>query len=385
MRIVVCHSPYLSGASSGENRVVADEVRLLREAGHDVALWQPRRTMPGAVGQMRAGTQAVWSRRASRKVERVVRRSQAEIVHCHNLFPALSPAVIRAAAGRGATVVMSLHNYRLLCLPATFLRDGRTCELCLGRTAWRGVVHGCYRQSRGASAVLAASLGVHRALRTFDRVSLFLASSAFMEHKHAEAGFDRARMMVKPNFAWAGRRREGPGDAFLYLGRLWPEKGVAQLLREWPSGARLVVVGAGPELDELRKTAPPEVEFRPPVGPDEVPTLLRGARALVVPSLSYEGSPRAVLEALAAGVAVLAPAFGSLPEFVDDGESGVLVRRGPGGWAAAVRRLQDDAESERLGDGAWRAWSERFSPRCGLEALERAYGRAQEARACAGS
>ena len=151
MRILVLHSRYLSGQTSGENRVVEDEVELLSEAGHDVQVWSPSPSPSpselSTLGLARLGVGAVWSRAAVKEVRRLMRRQRTEIVHCHNLFPMLSPAVLSAAAAEGASVVMTLHNYRLFCLPATFLRDGRICEDCLGHIPWRGVMHRCYRDS----------------------------------------------------------------------------------------------------------------------------------------------------------------------------------------------------------------------------------------------
>ena len=91
-------------------------------------------------------------------------------------------------------LVLTLHNYRLLCLPATFLRDGKTCEDCLGHAPWRGVVHHYYRESVAGSASLAASISLHRHLRTFDRVARFLAVSEFVRDKYIEAGFDPGRI-----------------------------------------------------------------------------------------------------------------------------------------------------------------------------------------------
>ncbi len=159
MRVLVLHSRYPTGTSSGENRVVDDEVELLRAAGHEVRLWSPSPEDGGGTSRLRLGARAVWSRPAVREVERLAAELRPDVVHVHNLYPLLSPAVLRTAA---APVVMTLHNYRLLCLPATFLRDGRTCEDCLGALPWRGVVHRCYRGSAAGSASLAASLGMHR-------------------------------------------------------------------------------------------------------------------------------------------------------------------------------------------------------------------------------
>jgi glycosyltransferase involved in cell wall biosynthesis len=377
VRILILHSRYLSGAVSGENRVVDDEARLLTDGGHQVDVWDPAPNSAHGLRLMGTAARAIWSTEATARVRGLIRRSKAEIVHCHNLFPLLSPAVLRAASGEGAAVVMTLHNYRLLCLPATFIRNGRVCEDCLGRTPWPGVVHACYRDSTLGSAALATSLSLHNAFHTFDRVTKYLAVSGFVRRKYVEAGWPDDRIEVKSNFAWTSPRREGPGRYFLYLGRLSPEKGIATLLSAWRrSSARLLVVGDGPTAPALKADAPPNVEFRPTISAAEVPALIREARALLLPSVCYEAQPRVVLEACAAGVPVLASDLGALPEAVS-ADSGLLVAPGDAGaWADAVGELLDDRKSERLGDGAWRRWQDRYSPERALQNLEDAYQRA---------
>lgn len=374
MRVLLLHSRYASGHLSGENRVVEDEARLLEQAGHEVRRWTPSGEAVRGARAVTAGFEAVWSRPAARAVRSLVRSFRPDVVHCHNLFPLLSPAVLREASSE-APVVVTLHNYRLLCLPATFLRDGASCEACLGRVPWRGVVHCCYRGSRAASASLAASLALHRALGSFERVSLYLAVSAFVRDKHVHGGFPRGRIRVKPNFAWPADRRVGPGEHFLYVGRLSPEKGIRPLVEAWRGvPARLVLVGDGPEASRLEPSLPPNVELRPPVPPDEVPRLLASARALLFPTLAYEGAPRGIVEAFAAGVPVLASSVGAVPELVEHGVSGLLLPSlSPADVAAAADRLLDDAEAERLGEGAWSAWRNRHSPEPGLASLEQAY------------
>jgi glycosyltransferase involved in cell wall biosynthesis len=378
MRILILHSRYSSGETSGENRVVQDEARLLMEAGHSVRTWTPGPTDLRGLGVVRIGAGAIWSREAANEVRRRVRRHRAAIVHCHNLFPSLSPGVISAASAEGASVVLTLHNYRLLCLPATFIRNQRTCEDCLGRLPWRGVLHGCYRDSRLGSGALAGSLALHRTLRTFTRVGLYLAVSRFVRDKYVQAGYPADRIVVKPNFVPAVPRRRGPGDYFLFIGRLSAEKGLRNLLDAWAhSQEQLVVAGDGPERTLLRRA--PAVDYRGDLPAFEIPALLAQARALVVPSLSYEGAPRVVLEAYAAGVPVLASRIGALPELIEDGRSGLLVPPSDiSGWLTAVERLKDDNESERMGQRAWRLWRERYSPSAGLTNLEAAYAASLE-------
>jgi glycosyltransferase involved in cell wall biosynthesis len=228
-----------------------------------------------------------------------------------------------------------------------------------------------------ASGALAASLAVHRALRTFDRVTRFFAVSRFVRDKYIQAGFSPGQIVVKPNFAWPSPRRSGPGEYFLVLGRLHPEKGVGTVVEAWRDhGApgRVVVAGAGTEEATLRAAAPPSVQFAGEVPPAQVSGLLSRARALLVPSLWYEAAPRGIVEAYSAGVPVIASRVGALPESVEEGVSGLLVAPGDAkSWAQAAQRLANDAESERLGEGAYRLWEERFSPERGLEQLEACY------------
>jgi glycosyltransferase involved in cell wall biosynthesis len=271
-----------------------------------------------------------------------------------------------------------------MCLPATFLRDGLVCESCLGHVPWRGVAYRCYRGSALGSAALALSISLHRGLRTFDAVTRYLAVSEFVRAKYIEGGLSSSRIRVKSNFTWPAARREGPGEYFLYLGRLSSEKGVDTLLRAWRRGAslgQLVVAGDGPQGEDLRRAAPRGVQFLGAVPPEEVPGLLRRARALLVPSRWYEASPRTIIEAFAAGVPVIASRIGALPEAVHDGVSGYLAAPGDAAaWSDAATRVLDPIESERLGGGAWAVWRERHSPESGLRGLESAYSEARAAR-----
>ena len=375
MRVLVLHSRYRSGSVSGENRVVDDEVRLLREAGHDVMLWSPSVEPEGPVALATAGARAIWSGRAARAARALVAEHRPDVVHVHNVYPALSPAVLRAIRAEAAPLVMTLHNYRMMCLPGTLVRDGRVCEDCVGRVPTPGVIHRCYRGSAPASAAVAASLTLHRAAGTFAMPDLYLAVSRFLADKHIEAGFQRDRIVVKPNFSWPQERRSGPGDHFLALGRLAPEKGMDVLVEAFRGlDARLVVAGDGPEAASLAEAAPPNVELIGAVPPARVEELLAGARAVLVPSRWYEGHPRVITEAFAAGVPVVASRIGGLPETIEPDVSGLLAEPDDkASWIAAVEQLRSDVVSARLGDGAFRAWESLYSPGRALEALVGCY------------
>ena len=112
------------------------------------------------------------------------------MVHVHNTMPLVSPSVYDAAKSEGVAVVQTLHNYRFLCPAATFFRDGRVCEDCLNKVVpWPGVVHGCYRESRAASGVMATMLTFHRLRRTYaEKVDAYVALTEFARQKFVEGG-----------------------------------------------------------------------------------------------------------------------------------------------------------------------------------------------------
>lgn len=381
MRVLILHSRYLSGSASGENRVVEDEARLLADHGHRVSVWTPSMRQGGGISMVRAAAGAIWSTSAIGHLRRFFERQQPDVVHVHNVFRALSPAVLRAVPS-SVPLLMTLHNYRLACLPGNLFRDGTVCEDCIGHAPVPGVVHGCYRGSVAASAVLASSLQIHRVARTFDRVDLFLAVSEFVRDLHLRIGIEPDRIVVKRNFAWPNDRRDGPGDSFLYAGRLAREKGLETLVRAWSGApAGLDILGEGPDEARLRAIAPPNVRFRATVPGNEAAVLVRRARAVLVPSEWYEPAPRTVVEAYAAGVPVLASRIGGLPELVEDGRTGYLIAPGsPEAWVEAATRLSD-ARSIELGLNAARLWDERFSPEPAIRALEAAYEQADSSRA----
>jgi len=376
VRILIVHSRYRSGPASGENQVVSDEVRLLEEAGHDVAVLDPVPEDERGLQLLRAAKDVVWSSGSVSDIRTLLRIHSPDVVHYHNVLTGLSPAVLREALNEKVPAVMTLHNYRLMCLPGTFLRAGHPCELCLGKAPWPGVRFSCYRGSKGASGVLATSLVLHRRFGSFEAIDRYLAVSDFLRSKHIEGGVQPERIEVKPNFTWRVPKAQEVGDYFLFLGRLAPEKGVDTLMEAWSglSEIKLVVAGDGPSSQELRQKAPSSVEFLGTVNHNEVASLLAGARALLVPSIWYEGAPRSILEAYSAGVPVLASRIGALPEVVDDDVSGQLVPPGnAGAWRDAIERMSDSTLAKRLGEGASSIYERLYTPEQGLARLERVY------------
>jgi glycosyltransferase involved in cell wall biosynthesis len=305
MRILKLHTHYQQ--PGGEDGVFGAEVALLRDKGHTVVPLTFHNKQLEDVPLLWRAAVTLWNREAYSRVREAIRLHQPDILHVHNTFPLASPAVIHAAKAEGVPVVMTLHNYRLLCVNALFFRQGQVCEACLGRLPWRGALYGCYRESRAASAVVAGMITLHRALGTWNLVDRFIALTEFARQKFIEGGFPPEKISVKPNFVHPDPGPgEGRGGYALFVGRLSPEKGLGTLLMAWERlGGKvpLKIVGDGPlapEVQEAQKRIP-GVEWLGRKAPEEVYALMGEASFLVFPSEWYETFGRVAIEAFAKG------------------------------------------------------------------------------------
>ena len=331
MRILLVHNYYkLAG---GEEIVVHEEGKILRNAGHDVSLFEVSNDrIDGLASQLRVGLNAIYSLSWRRKLREILIRKKPHVVHVHNFFPLLSPSIYDACADVGIPVVQILHNYRLLCPAAQFIRKGRVCEECLARGPFRGVRYGCYRNSRLQTLPGALMVAIHKKRRTwYERVNRLIALTEFAREMFIRAGFPPHKLVVKPNFITTPvTPRKKLGDYAVFVGRLSAEKGVETLFRAWRElkGMPLKVIGNGPLLDRARRISPESVEVLGRKTHEEALSLMSNALFLVLPSEWYEGFPMVIAEAMACGVPVLASRLGAMAEIIDDSRTGLLFEPG---------------------------------------------------------
>ena len=388
MRVMVVHNRYRSDQPSGENRVVDQEARLLASAGVKVSRLERSSdeiASLSAVDTALLPGRVVWSDGERRRMRRALRRVRPDVVHVHNTFPLLSPSILFACTEERIPVVMTLHNFRLACANGSLFRDGRPCERCIGTGPWSAVRYACYRDSRMMTLPVAAMIAAHRSIGTWaHHVSRFIVMSEFGRHMMKRVGLPPDRLVVKPNFVEEpAERRSGPGEHFLFLGRLAPEKGLDLLAEAWSrtdASLPLLVAGDGPLRGwvEHWAAATPSVRFLGRRTRGECGDLLAGARALIVPSRWYETFAMVAVEAFAAGVPPVAPRHGPFPELIDDGRNGVLFDPGDAsGLAEAIERLaRDEPLATRTGVAARARYEHRFTPERNLAALLGVYGEA---------
>lgn len=383
--MLVVHNRYRSAEPSGENVVVDHERALLRRAGHEVAVFERNSDDIAAMsstGRAAAVVRIPWSRPSRRAFAAQLNAFRPDLVHVHNTFPLISPAILPAALEAGVPVVATLHNYRLICPSGQLFRDGRACTECVGRTPLPAVRHGCYRGSRLATVPLAVHHVVGQRV-WWNAVNLFFCISDGQRNALIAGGLPATRLVVKYNPVPDLGTGSGPGRHVLYVGRLTETKGVQVLIDAWESFTAataapvpLVVAGDGPLRERVAGWAASrlDVRFEGLVDTARCAQLTRAAVAVVAPSVWAEPFGLVAVEAMSAGVPVLASAHGAFPELVRDGHTGLLHPPGDAAALAAdLRRILDPATAERLAAAARQRYEEHFGPDAALRRLVRGY------------
>jgi glycosyltransferase involved in cell wall biosynthesis len=387
MRIIVCHNYYRH--RGGEDGVFEVEANLLVSRGHEVHKFVRRNDEFSGLETIAVAGGTIWNRSAAGAVADLVRDEGADVVHFHNWLPQISQGAFHAARGAGAAVVQTLHNYRFTCAKGVLFRDGAICEECVGRTiGWPALVHGCYRDSRVATVPVVGALATHRILNTSERaVDATIVLSEFARSKLIESGLPPQRVYVKPNFvAPDPGEQSGSGGYVTYVGRMSEEKGIATLLDAWALADDLPVLkiaGSGPLVDQVETAAAdnPRIEYLGLVGPDEIPDILGDAAFSIMPSVNYEGFPRAIVESFAVGTPVIASRIGSLTELIDAGRTGLLFEPGkPDSLVEAVRNAVAEPSSADMRAAARHEYLNRYGIDRNYDVLMDIYQHAIDAR-----
>jgi glycosyltransferase involved in cell wall biosynthesis len=345
LNVLLLHNRYRE--PGGEERSLGAIRTLLEARGHPVAVLERTSASLGGVGgRLRAGTAMLAGGIDPDEVASAVRRHRADVVHAHNVNPLIGFRGLRAARRQGARVVMHVHNYRLVCAIANQYRDGAVCTRCRGRNTWPGIRLRC-RGNVPEAVAYGAGLALHQR-RLLEAVDGFIVPSAFTRDRLGEVGLALRDATVLPNFIpdteFAPAAPEGQPRHALYAGRLVEEKGVeTAIAAAAAAGVPLAVAGSGPEESRLRALASESaapVRFLGRLGPAELADARRAAAFCVVPSRWDEPCPYAAIEAMAAGVPVLASAVGALPEMV--GADSVVPAGDAARWSDAMSALWND-------------------------------------------
>jgi glycosyltransferase involved in cell wall biosynthesis len=309
----------------------------------------------------------IYSFEARRKLARVLDETEPAACHAHNIYHHISPSILGLLKRRAIPVVLTLHDLKIACPAYNMLASDGICERCRHARIYNVLTHRCIKGSVALSAVVMIEALVHNLLRSYRAcVSRFVVPSRFYISKLSAWGLPPSMFRHVPNFVRPEcyAPQYPPGDGFLYFGRLSREKGLATLIRAAAmTQSRVLIAGTGPQLDELRRIAlqlQANVEFIGYLAGDRLHSVIRGARAVVLPSEWYENAPMSVLEGYALGKPVIGARIGGIPELLREGETGLGCESANADSLAVALRAMSDLPDRRIEDmgRAARRWVE---------------------------
>ncbi len=327
MKILVVHNDY--GKYSGEEAVVDRFIADATAIGHEVETLRrtSRHARENILGNVHGFFAGIYSKEGVRAMREKLQSFRPDVVNVHNLYPFLSPAVLKECRAMGIPVVMTVHNYRLICPTGLFLRHDKACERCLATgNEWPCLLHNC-EHSLPRSLGYATRNSFARLRKYYrDNVDCYCCLTSFQREKLIEAGFDKEKIVIIPNYIQMSTATHkethtapaGKSNYIGYVGRLSREKGYDLLFAIAVRHPEWHFRFAG-EIRPPYPSYPPNVTLCGNLSPQELTNFYRDACCIALPSRCYEGFPMALLEAYAAGKPCIAPRHGAFPQLVGEG------------------------------------------------------------------
>jgi glycosyltransferase involved in cell wall biosynthesis len=328
-RILILHNTYLH--KGGEDTVVTNEIACLKKNGYTVfykefsnASFQKKN-----LASLLFPLSTIFNWYAFFEVLFFLRKHRITVFHAHNIFYKATPAVFWAAKWHGAKTILTIHNYRLFCLNATFFRNNQLCFDCHQQQNFKsGLKNKCFKNSYWASLSLASSLRFNNWIHTWqNKVDQFIVVNEFSKELLIQSGIKESKIQFKHNFlieiptvSTAPKK-----DFYLFVGRLSEEKGIRHLLTAFSELHKpLFMIGDG-ELSYLVEQSKNDlVQWLGIKSKPEVFELMQQCKALLFPSIWIEGMPMTIIEAQCLGTIPIVAKLVNTEKMIVDGVDGFL-------------------------------------------------------------
>jgi glycosyltransferase involved in cell wall biosynthesis len=395
---------YLRG---GSERVFFDEIQLLGSHGHNTTSFArnhaenitseyepffPEDIKTDSIHfswkALKTLKEIMYSAKAKDSLHELLKRFPAEIAHAHNIYGRLTSSVLDLLSRMDIPIVMTIHDYKLICPNYRMVNNGQICEACMGKHFYKSLIKKCHKSSILASTVYALeSYFCHRLGKYTNNINILIAPSHFIKNKFIQFGWSEERVVYLPNFiaSSAFDPDYNPGKYFLYLGRLSSEKGILTMINSFMMledlDARLLIAGQGPSRTILKEKADEDsrIRFVGHLSGNELKDIIKKSIAVIVPSEWYENAPITILESFAYGKPVVGSRIGGIPEMISDGVDGYLFE--PGNADGLREKLElmlnmTDARIIEMGKAARQKVERLYNPEIHYEGLMKIYHKA---------
>jgi glycosyltransferase involved in cell wall biosynthesis len=325
---------------------------ILEDRGHEVILLsRDSREMKGGLGKVKAFAFGLFSPSGWLAIKDLLRDFQPDLVHVHELYPLFSPWILLACRQAGVPVVMTCHDFRLICPTAFLFHRDQICERGNAPNALWCIRNQC-RKNFFENLAYALRYWVARRFKLFsNNVTMFVALSEFSRKKFISYGFSPDKFALIPNpIIYRNKREHSPkGSYFAFAGKICFEKGVDTLIE----AARLTklpvsLAGDYSQGQDIVRNVSDNVKLLGLLDRRQMEKFYSDAFCLVMPSKWYEMFGLVLLEGMVAGIPVIASNLGGIPEIVEDGCTGLLFKPGDAGdLAEKMQFLWENPEYAR--------------------------------------
>lgn len=366
MKVLIVHNKYK--IAGGEDIQTNEEYQLLKHYGVDVELFFVSNNEVDNINPLRLAYNTIWSSKYYKLLLEKIRKNKYDIVHVQNFFPLLSPSIFHAAKKAGTKVIMTAHNYRLICPNALMFVDNKICNACVGKSIpYPAIFKRCYRDSFSATSITVSMLGIHNLINTWKtKIDGIICISDFVKKQLVSGGFEEKKLHLKYNFVSSVVEPSFVHeDYYIFVGRTSDQKGIQPLLEVFEKiQKKLIIVGEGPLDEKIQEVASKNsnIEFLGKLSLEQTYQKIAKAKAIVVPSQSNEPFGRTIAEAFAHGTPVIGSALGGITELVKDGKNGYLFDPyKKGDFLKTLLYFEEIKQYETLRRNAYSSYKENFT------------------------
>lgn len=397
MKIFLCNNfLYQRG---GAEKVFMDEVAALTEIGHQTVVFSRKHYKNKFVDleghfppEMNWETGSIWEKAKTAmgivyskdvylSMRKLLRKHRPDVVHLHNIYARLTTAVIDAASEMGLPIVMTLHDYKLICPTYFMLSGNEICERCKGHRYYNAVFQRCHKGSLIGSSIYALETSFNAYFKKYEIIDRFISPSGFLISKH-DWRIPAEKFRYIPNALDLRNYNLAENNLgyILFAGRLSKEKGLATLMEAirdtgWP----VVLAGEGPMgsfvKERIGKPGWKNVSLAGHLEGERLANLYRGAKLVLFPSEWYENAPMSILESYAYGKPVIGARLGGVAELIQDEVTGLLFEpTNVNDLRDKIKYIMDQpARGVEMGLRGRRWIEEKFDMRQHVHALEMLY------------
>jgi glycosyltransferase involved in cell wall biosynthesis len=331
MKILIVHNDYAK--FSGEEEVVSQNIAFLKKRHEVIEFRKTSKALKDTLrDKFKAFFSGIYSRKSVLEFRKCLIDQKPDLVHVHNLYPLISPAILPECKRLHIPVVMTVHNYRLICPCGLFYNKHGLCEKCSGGKEWNCMINNCEKTIFKSTGYALRNYFSRIKGYYLDNIDLFCCLTNFQKNKLVENGFDPNKISVLPNSIEVKENNDKlmDGSYVGYVGRISQEKGIHFILE----AARLLpdinfkFAGTGDEKFIRELEIPANVEMLGFVKGSELLSFYRRAKFFIMGSCWYEGFPTILPVIMSEKKAIIVPDIGGLPEIVRNEINGLVFHSG---------------------------------------------------------